>query len=438
MNTIKFRLLITLLLVAVTGFGITAQDRPVTFQSTQFNVVEEAEIARGIIANFEGGANFIVSEEGPLLDLLNAEAASGSGETDVVGALHGTFPVLAQGDLLFDLSELLATIEADYDIVDSYVELGKMGTTDYQYYIPWMQATYVMAANEKALEYLPEGADLNSLTWDQLAVWGANLKEATGENKVGFPVAGLFNRFLQGYIFPSFTGGMVTQFRSAEAAAMFEYIRNDLWPVVNEESANYSFMNEPLLSGEVWVAFDHTARLKPAFDAMMNGETDEVFVAFPAPAGPAGRGYMPVVAGLAIPYTAADPDGAEALISFMLSPETQAAVMSELGFYPVIDNVGDIEVPESVGIIAEAVNTQSVSEDAIPSLLPIGLGSRGGEINEIYRAAFTRIIVDGEDIATVLGEEGEKLNTLLQETGARCWAPDPASEGACEVVAAPE
>ena len=42
---------------------------------------------------------------------------------------------------------------------------------------------------------------------------------------------------------------MVTQFRSAEAAAMFEYIRNDLWPVVNEESANYSFMNEPLLSG---------------------------------------------------------------------------------------------------------------------------------------------------------------------------------------------
>lgn len=436
MKTHKFRFGLALLLIVVTVLGVLAQDNPVTFQSTQFNVVEEAEVARGIIANFEGGANFVTSEEGPLLDLLNAEASTGSGETDLVGALHGTFPVLSQGDLLFDLTELLASIEAEHDVVDAFVELGKMGTTDYQYYIPWMQATYVMAANEQALEYLPEGADLNALTWEQLAEWGANMAEATGENKLGFPVAGLFHRFLQGYIYPSYTGGMVTQFRSPEAVSMFEFLRDDLWPVVNAESANYSFMNEPLLSGEVWVAFDHTARLKPAFDAMMNGDTDSVFVAFPAPAGPAGRGFMPVVAGLAIPYTAPNPDGAEALIEFMLSPETQAAVMSQLGFYPVIDDAAGDDVPESVSIIANAVVTQSSSEDAITSLLPIGLGDRGGEINELFRAAFTRIIVNGEDIAAVLNEEGEKLNTLLQETGAPCWAPDPVSEGACEVAAA--
>jgi len=320
MKTIKFRLLIVLALITVSVLGVIAQeDEPVTFQSTQFNVVEESELARGILANFEGEANFVTSEEGPLIDLLRAEAETGSGETDVIGALHGTFPVLAQEDMLFDLSELVEAIDAEHDIVDAYVELGKLGTTDYQYYVPWMQATYVMAANEKALEYLPEDADLNALTWDQLAEWGANLQEATGENKLGFPVAGLFHRFLQGYIYPSYTGGMATKFRSPEAVAMFEFLRDDLWPYVNAESANYSFMNEPLLTGEVWVAFDHTARLKPALDAMMNDETDEVFVVFPAPAGPAGRGFMPVVAGLAIPYTAPNPDGAEALITFMLS-----------------------------------------------------------------------------------------------------------------------
>ena len=27
-------------------------------------------------------------------------------------------------------------------------------------YVPWMQATYIMAANKKALQYLPKGANL--------------------------------------------------------------------------------------------------------------------------------------------------------------------------------------------------------------------------------------------------------------------------------------
>ena len=42
-------------------------------------------------------------------------------------------------------------------------------------------------------------------------------------------------------------------------------------------------MQEPLLTGEVWVAFDHVARLADAF----NQKPDD-FVAFPAPAGPGG------------------------------------------------------------------------------------------------------------------------------------------------------
>ena len=46
--------------------------------------------------------------------------------------------------------------------------LGKLGTAQ-QLYIPWMQATYIMAANKKALPYLPAGADINALTYEQLA-----------------------------------------------------------------------------------------------------------------------------------------------------------------------------------------------------------------------------------------------------------------------------
>jgi len=429
MKKIHLLLFVVLVTALATGLIVSAQDTPVIFASTQFNVVEEADKARAIMEGFEdGAAEFTVSEEGPLLDLLRAEAQTGTGTVDVVASLHGTFPTLANEDLMFDLSDLLASIEEEHDINDAFVELGRMGTTDYQYYIPWMQATYIMAASNEALQYLPEGADINALTWDQLAEWGANMQEATGEPQIGFPVAGLFHRFLEGYAWPSFTGGMVTQFNSPEAADMMAFMRDDLWPQVNPESINYDFMNEPLLSGEVLVAFDHVARLKPAFD-----ERPADFVAFPAPAGPAGRGYMPVVAGMGIPYTSANPDEAEALIRFMLSPETQSAILSELGFYPVIEGVDTSNLPEGVAIELEAVNATINAPDALPSLLPVGLGARGGEINEIFRNAFNRIVVEGQDIQTVLDEEAATLQTLMDETGAACWAPDPESEGPCQI-----
>jgi multiple sugar transport system substrate-binding protein len=415
-------------LLALAAAPVLAQEDPVTFISTQFNVVEESERARAIVAGFGGAAEFVVSEEGPAIDLLRAEAQSGQGVQDVIGALHGTFPTLADEDLLFDLTDLLADIESSTDINDAYVELGRMGTEDFQYYVPWMQATFTMAAHNDALQYLPEGADVNALTWDQLAEWAQNMFNETGEAKLGLPVAGLFHRFMQGYMFPSFTGGMVTRFNSPEAAEMLAFLRDDLWPYVNPQSISYEFMNEPLLSGEVLVAFDHVARLKPAFD-----EAPEDFIAFPAPAGPAGRGFMPIVAGLGIPYTTGDLAAAEDLVRYMLSPEVQAQVLEQLGFYPVIGEVDASALPEGAARQAAAVAAQSAAEDAIPSLLPVGLGARGGEINQIFRNAFSRVVIDGEDIQTVLDSEAAVLQTLLDETGASCWAPDPASEGPCQI-----
>ena len=406
-----------------------AQSGDVTLFSTQFNTVEESEAIRTILTNFgDGKVNFVGSDEGPLIDQIRAESQAGKGVNDVVGALHGTFPTLGADDLMMDLSDLLAEIEKTSDVSDSFVTLGKMGTTDYQYYIPWMQATYIMAANKDALQYLPKDADINALTWDQLAAWAKAAAAATGKPQLGFPVKGLFHRFLQGYIYPSYTGGMVSQFKSEKAAEMMAFLRDDLWPYVNPKSINYDFMNQQLLSGEVMIAFDHVARLKPAFD-----QRPDDFVAFSAPAGPAGRGYMPVIAGLGIPYTAANPDGAKALIKFMLSPETQAAVVQKLGFYPVISGVDTSNLPAGIAKQLDAVNQMTSSKDAIVALLPIGLGARGGEINQIFRNVFNRVVIEKQEIQTVLDEEGAALQKLMTETGAPCWAPDPVGEGPCQV-----
>ncbi|MCB0130824.1 MAG: hypothetical protein KDD78_08240, partial [Caldilineaceae bacterium] len=102
-------------------------------------------------------------------------------------------------------------------------------------------------------------------------------------------------------------------------------------------------------------------------------------------------------------------------------------------FFPVVAGVDTSDLPAGIAIEADAVGAQASSADALPALLPVGLGERGGEINQIFKNAFDRIVLDGEDAATVLAEEGANLQTLMDETGAPCWAPDAPSEGPCQV-----
>lgn len=401
----------------------------VVILSTQAVPVEEAERMRGIVlADFPGQVEFVGVEAPVLLDRVLAEAEAGEGSVDVVIDLHGGFPTLQEADTLMDLSDLAAEL-GDLGIPEAFMELGRLGT-DTQYYIPLMQATYIFAANNAAMEYLPEGADPQALTWENVRDWAANIQEATGAQRLGFPASdqGLLHRFLQGSIYPSYTGGMVTQYRSADAVAMWEFVR-DMWQYVNPQSTTYGFMQEHLLSEEVWLAWDHVARLRDAFE-----ERPDDFVALPSPSGPAGRGFMPVVVGVAIPNNAPNPEGAREMIRYLLQEETQIQILREIGFFPMIDVEFPGFVSAGIRAEAEAVAQQSAAEDAIPALLPVGLGERGGEINQIYRDTFTRIVLNNEDIETVLQEEGENLQNLLNDTGAPCWPPDPASEGACQLA----
>jgi len=397
----------------------------VSFFSTQFNVVEEGAKFRAILKD-GGNYDFTGSEEGPLVDLVVAGAQAGQGQVDVVGALHGTFPSIT--DEMMNMTDVVDDLSADREFNKGYLQTGLLGTQDYLYYVPWMQATYIMVAKKDALQYLPAGADINALTWDQFAQWCQTLMDETGGPKCGFPKAGLFHRLLEGFLWPSYTGGMVTKFKSQEAADMLIWARDTLWPTVHPQSISYEFMQEPLQSGEVWVAFDHVARLIQALNA-----DPENYVAFPAPAGPAGRGYMPVVVGLGIPKNAPNPDAAKALIDYLTKPETQKRVLSDLAFFPVVSGVDTADLPAGVALEAGAVEATSNAPDALPALIPIGLGARGGEINQIYKDAFDRVVLENQDVNTVLEEEAKILQSLLNDTGAACWAPDPPSDGPCQV-----
>ncbi|CAN5572950.1 ABC transporter substrate-binding protein [soil metagenome] len=407
------------------GGSALAQDDSVVMLSTQLAPEAEAQKMRDVIlAGFDGSVEFVSADPGAILiDTIRSEAAAGSGDVGVAGALHGELASLAADDLLMDLSDLAAEL----DISPTFLELGRLGT-DQQLYIPWMQATYIMAARTDALEHLPDGADLNALTWDQVRDWGAALQEATGERLLGFPAGtdGLRHRLLQGYLYPSFTGGVNTTFATAEGIAMWEWLR-DTWQYVNSQSTSYGFMQEPLQSGEVAVAWDHTARLIEALRSDPEG-----FVAFPSPAGPAGRAFMPVIAGLAIPKTAPDPEGAMNLIRHLVQPETQALTLQQVSFFPVLSGEISAEVDAGVQAQLDAIAGQSNASDALPALLPVGLGDQGGAYSDVFTNALTQIIVDGGDPATVLAGLAPQLQEVLDTAGAPCWLPDPPSEGVCQ------
>lgn len=400
----------------------------VTIFSTQATPIEEQEKMRGIVlSDFMGTPDFITFEEPALLDRVTAEVSSAAGSADVIIALHGTYPNLLAADAMMDLSDMTAEVAA-LGIPEAFMELGKLGT-DSQYYFPVMQATYIFAANKKALDYLPAGADVDALTWEQVRDWAKAIEDATGEKKLGFPASdrGLMHRFLEGYIYPSYTGGMVSGFKSEDAVGMWNFMK-DMWQYVNPQATTYSFMQEQLLSEEVWIAFDHTARLIEAFK-----QKPDDFIALPAPTGPKGLGFMPVIVGIGIPKNAANPEGAKQMIRYLLQDDVQVQILRELGFFPVVgvDFPGFVTV--GIRMEGDAVSKQAASPNALPSLLPVGLGTRGGEINKIFRDTFTRIVLQDEDIVTVLTEEGTNLQNLLNETGAPCWPPDAASDGPCQL-----
>lgn len=396
----------------------------VLFWSSQAAPVEEQQKMReGVLANFPGGADFQPQEPGPFITRIEAERDAGKGTIGVVGALHGDLSTYA--DNWADLSDIdLSGIT----VSPAFVELGKLGTTE-QKYLPWMQATYVMAANKQALQYLPAGADINALTYDQVIAWAKATAEATGGPKFGFPAGpkGLKHRFFQGFLLPAYTGSEVTKFRSAEAEEAWNKFK-ELWQYTNPASTNYDFMQEPLLTGDVWIAFDHIARLGEAF----NQKPDD-FVAFPAPAGPKGRAFMPVLAGLAVPKGAPDVAKAKDLVKYMMQPEQQVATLIATTFFPTTDAALPADLPKSAQALGPAVTAMTSAADALPALLPVGLGDKGGLFNQVYIDTFERIVLGGQPVRAVLDEQANALRQVMIDANAKCWLPDAPSEGPCPV-----
>ena len=153
-------------------------------------------------------------------------------------------------------------------------------------------------------------------------------------------------------------------FASPAAVTMWQYLR-DLWKYVAHSSLISNRMDEALLNGEVWVAWDHSARLLEAF----NKQPDE-FVAFPAPIGPRGRGFISVLAGLGVPKGSSSA-AAEKLIEYLTRPAVQVKTMESVGFLPVVEISRNEKLSKGLAALVQAAVEQLSSPDAILSSVPL-------------------------------------------------------------------
>jgi len=405
-------------------FAVVLVLAKVNFGSTQMTPAAEREFMIRLLGSFSKSSgvevDFLNFEYTDLLSRLEAEQKAGKIVLNLIADLQSGLYTMGSKGLLTDLSQVNFTGKTFISTFDKYTRVGSQ-----KIFIPWLQATYVMAVNKKAFDYLPDGLSRNDVmnatvkwTYDALLEWAKNIQEKTKQPRLGFPLGpkGLWHRFLHGYIYPSYTGAQVVRFDTIRAVTMWNYLR-DLFKYVHPACTTWDSMDQPLLREEVWIAWDHTARIKQAIV-----ERPDDFIVVPVPRGPMGRGYIIVLVGLAVPK-AADTTESLKIIDFLTGPEAQTAILENVGFFPVIkEAVGRIP-SGGLKILAEGVSKQSAARDSIVCFIP-GLGAKGGEFNETYRQAFTRIVFNKENPTKVTKELAPKLTGLFKEVGAPLPSPD--------------
>jgi multiple sugar transport system substrate-binding protein len=399
----------------------------VAFLSTQFEPVEERGRFEQILADRVTDVDVAFNPVDNSIFATQVQSQVDAGEVSIslVGGLHGD--LAPHTERLIDLDDVAQAV-ADRGISAEMTELSRLtGTTTK--YIPWMQASYVLAVQNQALEWLPSGADVANLDYEQLLDWAIAGRQANGDPILGLPAGpeGLLHRFFQGFLLPSFTGGMVTTFRSPEAVTAWEYMA-ELWANTAPASTNYDRMQEPLLRGEVLVAFDHVARLVEA-----PADNPDGWTMVPAPRGQAGLGYMLVIAGLGIPRGAPEEEAAKQVIQALLEPETQLEVLRQNAFFPVVQATPPGDLPPAIALEADAVQAQQSAPDALLALPPVGVGERDGEVAQVFRDCFRGVCLDGRPAQEVVEEQAEVLDGILAELNIPCWPPDPDSDS-CRVA----
>ena len=327
--------------------------------------------------------------------------------TDVIYADTANMSPYVNGGWMQDITDLVNNTGSTYTKMFDKTT-NKDGV---RYFVPMSFDVYVICANKKALEYLPDGLTeedvVSGITWEQYADWAVAIAAGEGEGKTMMP-ANLTGSQL---LYPM--GGMSLAYGGGFPEFTSEGFKKALGIIATiaagdgfyAEQDQYTAPTDPLNSGDVWLTFAHMAPVGASYNAAPNN-----YVIGAAPKGSEGAGSTSGAWCYGIAKEAPNPELAEKFISYVADPEVNYDFCSNYGgSLSPIEEVGDIldssDVVMRAGI--EMLKTTNVTG------VPATEYSDWNAVKLLYGDIFNDILknqaVPGDDF---LGDAQSKLEAL--------------------------
>jgi multiple sugar transport system substrate-binding protein len=344
---------------------------------------------------------FEIIEDEPLLKRAQFQKESGRVTTDVIIAHDSRMTTWISNDYVVPLP-----VDQWTDRTFSKAFATSISDGGNTYFAPVGGDVYLMLINKKALPYLPAGADVQDLTWEEYIDWAIAVAEGEGEGKAavtGIPQKSLI--YMYGEMFLSYGGEfpVINTPGAIEAWELLAGMKDAYTPTVN----TYDNVSAPMKTGEAWMTVAHMVRCGDAYRANPSN-----YILAPAPKGPEGIGSIAGTSGFAVVNGAPNEDLAVKFIEYMTEPSMAVKVARGTGgFIPPIDEaiaqLGDSIDDE---IIARGIQVLSIG---VVSGVPGSEYSSWGAVKQVYDDAFQELILNrGAIDKAYLDEAQAKIEAL--------------------------
>lgn len=374
---------------------VEVPSKTLVFSSRLFSPPREQEyFINEIIKPFEEEhgitVNFQIIDDQTLLDRAEVQQTTDHVTTDIVVAHNSRMPEWIENGWVEDLTDV---VEGWTDRTFSTAFSQDTNQGGKQYFLPVGADVYLLLANNKTLDYLPDGVELDSITWEEYAEWAVNIAEGEGEGKVcitGIPAKSWIYMF----------GGTALSYGAGFPDANSEGAMGawKVWETIGKAGGfvptvmNIDSCVDPMMREEAWLTVFHNAR---AGQVYASNETQ--FTLAPAPSGPEGIGTIAGVSGYAVMKGAPNHDLAIEFLEYLTRPDIQVKLAKGTGgFIPpveeAIEYLGDEAIDE---VINKAI---LVLNNGVVSGVPAGDYQDWGAVKMCFDDVFEDTLLPGNEI----------------------------------------
>jgi len=379
----------------------------VVITSGAFNAPEEADyVIKEVIEPFEKESgidiDFQVAKETDSYKKAKLQKETGDVTVDLMILHTGDMPKWLGEGYIADSTEAIKGYEGRTFMKAFDTETKKGGKT---YFAPISADVYLTIANAEAEKYLPEGVNVDDLSWEDYANWSNAIAKGEGVGKTvttGIPMKTFLYQFgaaqlSNGAEFPNLNSEETKQ-----TWKLYEKMANDFIPSVK----NVDDTVGPLRRGEAWLTVAHNAKVGQIYATNETG-----YVIGPAPKGPKGRGTIAGAYGIGVMEGSKNQEAAKIVMEYLTRPETLVKISKGTGGFipPVEEAVGLLGDDPEDQVIKKAM---TVLEEGAVSGTNASQFKDWGAVKQVYDNVFGKLLNNKKVTDKDLDEAQKELEAL--------------------------